>query len=59
MLFDGSGSRGPDGSIVRYNWDFGDGVVARALEEFDRLLLYALRKKQVGGKRRVSSVCHY
>ncbi len=28
ITFDGTGSSDPDGTIVRYDWDFGDGVTA-------------------------------
>ena len=30
VLFDGSASRDPDGSIAAWVWDFGDGSSARA-----------------------------
>jgi len=31
ITFDGSGSRDPDGGIVDYHWDFGDGTEARGV----------------------------
>lgn len=31
IRFDGSGSFDPDGQIVRYDWDFGDGTVASGM----------------------------
>ncbi len=32
ILLDGSGSHDPDGSIVSYEWDFGDGDIASGVE---------------------------
>ena len=32
VAFDGSGSTDPDGSILIYEWDFGDGVTAKGID---------------------------
>ncbi len=32
VVFNGRGSSDPDGSIVKYEWDFGDGVTAQGIE---------------------------